>query len=120
MAMRNPNAPHVDYEFLKGVVPAKSGSILPSNVDGILERNGKFLVLEWKRDEEELSTGQHILLKQLAATPGFTVILVYGHSANSFTKIDRFFRLNKDGSITQSGSGVEEFKKKYKAWFDAQ
>jgi hypothetical protein len=77
-------------------------------------------VLEWKRDEEELSTGQHILLKQLAATPGFTVIVVYGHSANTFTHIGNFFRMNRDGSITHSGVGVEEFKKKYKAWFDAQ
>lgn len=118
-AMRNREAPHIDYGFLTGVVPTKYGGfIAPSNVDGILERHGKFLVLEWKRDNEDLSMGQTILLTALARQPNFTVILVYGHSAGGDTEIREFYKLNQDGSMTLSGKSVEEFKKKYKAWFD--
>jgi hypothetical protein len=55
---------------------------VPSNVDGIAERNGNFLVMEWKRPGEKVSEGQKILLKALAKTPKFMVVVIIGDTDN--------------------------------------
>jgi len=117
-AMRNPFAEHVDYEFLRDVIPSERGSILPSNIDGILERHGRFLVLEWKRPGEELGVGQKIMLQALAGTPCFTVVIVHGHSGTTGTSIESFHAMNKDGQTVQCGTGIDEFKDRYRAWFE--
>jgi hypothetical protein len=58
------NPSHIDYGDFKGLIP-KNPNFVPSNIDGIVERNGKFLVMEWKRPNEKVSIGQQILLKEL-------------------------------------------------------
>jgi len=46
--MRNMFATHTDYADFIGLISANP-HLVPSNVDGILERNGQFLIFEWKR-----------------------------------------------------------------------
>ena len=46
-AMRNPDAKHIDFGELVGVIPSNP-RFLPSNLDMVLERRGSFLVGEWK------------------------------------------------------------------------
>ena len=53
--------------------------IKPSDIDGIIERNGKFLVIETKLPGVEIPTGQDILLKALAAKEDFMVLCVWGY-----------------------------------------
>ncbi len=49
-----------------------------SDLDGIVEKNGRFLVLEAKpRDKHEISVGQRILFDQLKAK-GFTIVVLFG------------------------------------------
>lgn len=54
------------------------GKIRPSDIDGVVERNGHFLFIEAKPPSKELSTGQSILFERLAAKPDITVLILWG------------------------------------------
>jgi len=77
IAMRNPDAKHIDFAELVGMIPTNP-KFLASNLDMVLERKGHFLVGEWKRPNESISKGQEILLTNLAMKPGFLVVLIEG------------------------------------------
>lgn len=49
-----------------------------SDIDGMVERNGLFLMLDGKREGTMLKTGQLRLYKQFAATKAGTAIVFYG------------------------------------------
>jgi len=56
-----------------------SGRIGMSDVDGIVEVKGWFLLLEWKAPGGSITTGQRIMFERLTAlSPRVTVILVAG------------------------------------------
>ena len=113
--MRNMFATHTDYAEFKGLIPANP-ALIPSNVDGILERNGQFLILEWKRPGEKVSTGQKIMLQALASKPDFMVVIIYGNTDNE-TVIDSYWLLTPDGKPVKSGVGFASFKQFYKDWY---
>jgi hypothetical protein len=113
--MRNMFATHTDYAEFKGLIPANP-ALIPSNVDGILERNGQFLILEWKRPGEKVSTGQKIMLQALASKPDFMVVIIYGNTDNE-TVIDSYWLLTPDGKPVKSGVGFQSFKQFYKDWY---
>ena len=110
--MRDRYAPHVDFGELSGLL----GKVLPSNVDMVLERKGHFLFGEWKRDGEKISKGQEILLKALSGLPKTTVLVVSGDTDNGM-RVERFWRILPDGSYTQSGKGLIEFKDYITEWY---
>lgn len=58
------------------------GAISLSDIDGVVEINGKFLILEWKEDAKELPLGQKIMFGWWAAAEDrmFTVICVAGNA----------------------------------------
>ena len=116
MLMRNPDAAHTDYEDLLGLLPSNP-KFLPSNVDGIAERNGKFLVMEWKRPNEKISKGQEFLLKALAKTPNFVVIIIIGDTDNGMN-IERFYYLQPIGKNVLIGTSMQEFKDYYTFWYE--
>lgn len=64
-----------DWSILGGCF---GGRIRPSDIDGIVERNGRFLVLEAKPRGYTFNGGQAILFKRLAQQPNFTVLVLYG------------------------------------------
>ena len=66
------------------------GKIRPTDIDGVVERNGEFLFFEWKRNYIPLPTGQRILFERLSAKPGITVFVVW-HDTDA------------PGSITKAG-----------------
>lgn len=49
-----------------------------SDLEGIVERHGLFLMIETKQPGIDPDEGQRILLERLAALPDFTVIIVWG------------------------------------------
>jgi hypothetical protein len=114
--MRNMFATHTDYADLKGVI-STNPAFVPSNVDGICERKGKFLIMEWKRPSEKVSEGQKILLKALASKDDFMVVIIYGNTDNSMM-IDKYFLVQKDGSCMLAGQGLEMFKGFYRQWYE--
>jgi hypothetical protein len=56
--------------------------IKPTDVDGLVERNGWFLFLEAKGPKVPLKQGQKILLERLAENPHVTVIVIWGDKNN--------------------------------------
>ncbi len=114
--MRNPYATHTDYSEFKGLIP-DNPNFVPSNVDGICERNGKFLVMEWKRDGEKVSKGQKILLQSLAALHNFMVVIIYGDTDNE-TRIGKYYIVQPTGSCILAGNGINMFKEYYRTWYD--
>lgn len=60
--------------------PCFPGKIGMSDVDGIVEIAGHFLMLEWKAQGGSVTTGQRIMFERLTAlSPHLTVIVVSGH-----------------------------------------
>jgi hypothetical protein len=62
------------------VIP--NNRIKPTDVDGLVERNGWFLFLEAKGPKVPLKQGQKILLERLAENPHVTVIVIWGDKNN--------------------------------------
>jgi len=65
-----------DWNCLDGCFGQRG--IRPTDIDGMVERNGYFLVIETKSPGVELKTGQYLTLRRLANTGYFTVIVVWG------------------------------------------
>jgi len=64
-----------DWGFLNAAFP---GQIRPMDLDGIVEKNGQFLVLEGKPLGHSLPTGQKITLEKMAAKDDFCVVVLFG------------------------------------------
>ncbi len=56
--------------------------IKPTDVDGLIERRGKFLLIEAKSPGVTIPTGQSIMFDSLLKTGVFTIIVVWGQSNN--------------------------------------
>jgi len=113
--MRNMFATHTDYADFKGLIPTNPG-FLPCDLDGIAERNGQFLIMEWKKPGEKLSEGQKIMLKSLAKKEGFIVTIIVGNTDNE-TVIDGFWQITKDGQFLKCGNSFATFKEFYRQWY---
>ncbi len=114
--MRNEFATHTDYGDFKGLIESNP-LFIPSNVDGIAERNGHFLIMEWKRDAEKVSEGQKRLLQALASNPRFMVVIIYGNTDDG-TVIDSYWLLTPEGKPVKVGIGFESFKEFYRQWYE--
>lgn len=117
-AMRNPYATHIDYECFRGIIPS-SPNFMPSNIDGIIERHGNFMVFEWKRPGEKFNKGQEILLRALAKTDHFIVVIMCGDTDNGLN-FDHCWLLNNKGEPYKKYTTFEEFKEFFKLWYDLQ
>ena len=114
--MRNMFATHTDYGDFKGLIESNP-NFIPSNVDGIAERNGYFLILEWKRPGEKMSEGQKRLLKALAANTKFMVVVIIGDTDEG-TNIQEFWQYSTDGVPFKAGIGFGSFKEWYRLWYE--
>lgn len=112
MTMRNRSAPHIDFEELTGLL----GKVVPSNVDMIYERKGKFLVGEWKRVGEEISKGQEILLKAFASKPDFEVLVINGDTDDGM-KVGKFWKVDKMERVYKVGEGLDQLKDYIVDWY---
>ena len=114
--MRNPYATHIDYGGFLGVIP-ENPNFCPSNIDGIAERNGYVLVMEWKRKGEKVSNGQERLLRALAGMPETEVIIIRGDTDDGLN-IGTFWTVPRQGSCVYAGNGVDDFFNFYRRWYD--
>jgi len=67
--------PKFIWNFLK---PAFDWGIAPTDVDGLVERNGNYLLFECKYPGADIPTGQKRMLKDLNERHGFTIFVVTG------------------------------------------
>jgi hypothetical protein len=51
-----------------------------TDIDGFVERNGKFLLIECKSHNALIPTGQDIMFKKMIATQLFTVLILWGEA----------------------------------------
>ena len=69
-----------DWAILDGCFG--STRIRPTDIDGLVERNGKFLMLEAKGMGVAIPFGQRITFDSLVSTGVFTVVVVWGTPGN--------------------------------------
>ena len=115
--MRNSQATHVDFGFLRGVI-LDNPKAMPSNIDMVFERRGNFLIGEWKRENEDISLGQKILLKALADQDKFTVLVINGYSDDTGTEVNNFYKVTQN-KLAILGNGVEGLKDYIDAWYQS-
>lgn len=115
-AMRNRNAAHVDFAALRGIF--SNALAMPSNIDMVLERHGKFLIGEWKRPNEAISAGQKIMLLHLAMMPDFTVLIIEGDTDEDMV-IHNVWQLTPHRTLKPITSSIEAFKTYLSDWFNA-
>ena len=114
--MKNPNALHVDFNFLTNVLEEKP-FVLPSNIDMIYGINGHFLIGEWKKQGEEIKKGQKILLKSLHKEKNFTVLLIEGFSTKEETVVNKFYQVSSN-ELIYLGNSTESLKSYIKTWYN--
>ncbi len=113
--MRNPNAKHIDFKDFKGIIKG-APNVVPSDLDMQYERNGHFLLGEWKRENEQISLGQKIALKAWARVPQITVLLIYGNTDNE-TKINKIYKITKEGRLKYLGEGLPTLQELINKWW---
>ncbi len=64
------------FDVLSGLLPR---GVAPSDIDQVLENDGSFLFIEFKRPGQVMPTGQRILFNRLARLPDCEVLLVTGN-----------------------------------------
>jgi len=85
------------------------------DLDGIVERNGKFLVFETKEPYAQIPTGQGILLRALAAEPNFTVIVIFGYPSNP---IEIWYWKGNVPTIINPAT-IDDLRNIVKTWFES-
>lgn len=65
-----------DWSILRGCFG--STRISPTDIDGFVERNGRFLVIEAKKPDADLTQGQRIAFEALQQTGLFWIVIVWG------------------------------------------
>jgi hypothetical protein len=112
-AMRNAHATHVDFGFLRGII-RDNPNFMPSNIDMVLERKGSFLFGEWKREDEEIKTGQKMLLKELAWV--HRVLLITGY-VDTQAHISLIQQVLPNGNLKVVGKSVADLIKYIQDWY---
>jgi len=115
-AMRSAGAAHVDFGDFAGMVESNP-KLLPSDLDMIIERKGKFFVGEWKRQGENISQGQEILLKTLAKQSQFTVCVIIGNT-DTETVINSVLCISKSGEYRKIGASLDDLKVFINQWYE--
>ncbi len=65
-----------DWGFLQGVFPR---GCRPTDIDGVVELDGRFLFLEWKHTGGSLQKAQRRLFQRLTLlSPDILVVILYG------------------------------------------
>ena len=93
------------------------GKIRPTDIDGIVERNGRFLIFEWKRDGVETPVGQKILFERLTMHGDITVFVVWHETDHPdvVTKAGMFKKGHWKGEKVTDLEGVQ---KACSQWFE--
>ena len=73
------------WSFLK---PAFDWGIAPTDIDGLVERNGNYLLYECKEAGQKIPTGQGRMLKDLNIRHGFTIFVVTGFNEQNISALN--------------------------------
>ena len=114
MTIKNPEAFIAgvwDWGILRGCFGETK--IEPTDIDGLVERKGKFLIIEAKAPSANLQVGQEITFEALRQTGLFTIIVVWGET-NKSSRIEVWTR---EGKFPIRTSGLKTLRKIVAKWF---
>lgn len=92
------------------------GKIGFGDVDGLVERRGNFLVVEWKEPGGSLTMGQLITFKHLSSVPTVTVLVVEGD--NSEMSIEAVSQVTESGLGDKRPIDLIGLKSLFTQWFE--
>lgn len=94
------------------------GKCSPSDIDGVIERNGHILLIEWKSGHTEIPLGQHILFENFAFKRGIPVLVLWGDAQAMTTHKQRHY--STGGAITDQKYDMDYvglwLQKQYRYW----
>lgn len=83
------------------------------DIDGILERKGHFLLVEWKSPGGHLSTGQRIMFNRMAELPNFAVFVLYGSNTGEIEEYELFYKCKH---YLRKSTSLAVIKKRFTTW----
>ena len=91
------------------------GRIAMTDVDGLVEINGQFLLIEWKR-RGDVPAGQRIMFERMTRHPEFTILVIVGDPATMEVKC---YDVCQDGRRKgRRDCDLSELKRRVGAWAD--
>lgn len=110
----------VDWGWYKGIL-GRSKRVFPGDVDGLVEVNGLFLLIEWKyRKGLPESQGQARMLAALRRIPEFTVFEVMGDYSNP-QQLTIYMHNRKTKTHPLSGKlALKQWMSNWAEWADRQ
>lgn len=87
-----------DWTYFNHSMPNKLGV---TDLDGVIERNGMFFIIEYKSNRKQVEQGQLIMLKRLSSLKCFTVYVVWGSAGLGNTKPEKCFKVTDDGWLNE-------------------
>ena len=78
------------------------GRVAMGNLDGVVERHGRILFLEWKTHGHPIGVGQRITFEALSSKPGQIVYVVVGPTQGLSDSTGLDVILFKDGKASPS------------------
>jgi hypothetical protein len=88
--------------------------IKPTDVDGMVERNGYFLLLETKGKNVALNQGQRIYLERLRSTGIFTNLVIWGECGTP----NKIFFMGSSGEKTIDPADLDTLRSIVSQWFE--
>ena len=87
--------------------------IKPTDIDGFVERNGRFLVLETKLPGVPIPEGQRITIKRLAETGRFVIYVVWGRPGVP----EKILAYRDDKEVTIEPATMQALRHLVRCWF---
>jgi len=87
--------------------------IEPTDIDGFVERKGKFLVLETKHKDVPIPAGQKITFDSLAKTGYFSIFVMWGEK----DKPEKALLITRKGEFEYNAADIEFCRKVVSSWF---
>jgi hypothetical protein len=88
--------------------------IKPSDIDGFIERNSKFLAIETKQPGANVPYGQHLMYERMAKTGFCTVMIVWGNPG----KPEKIELLTSRTAIIYEPANLDKLREITTKWFE--
>lgn len=89
----------LNFDVFKGCFPR---GCVPTDLDGIIEIGGHFLVIEWKNPGGKVSGGQQWTFEDMVKLKSHTVMVLHGllDKTGMMERVDKIILYNPTGSVT--------------------
>lgn len=99
-----------DFDILSGCFG--DTKISPTDIDLLVERKSKFLVIEFKTEGVKVPDGQRWSLEALSRIGGFVVLIVWGYPPTEITAYEVIGRVDKEAHT------LDELRSFVSRWFE--